>query len=108
MPRCRREPNGGMEWHGYSLVGVAGFMMIHSNRSSPFGRKCGFDLIVEDMMHPSALRMPKSLIFVWLFVAFCDSCTAEAFLTLGGPRSGTQFHAHGPAFLLLAAGKKRS
>lgn len=32
---------------------------------------------------------------------------AKAFLTLGGPRSGTQFHAHGPAFLLLAAGKKR-
>lgn len=32
----------------------------------------------------------------------------EAFLTLGGPRSGTQFHAHGPAFLLLAAGKKRN
>lgn len=31
----------------------------------------------------------------------------EAFLTLGGRHSGTQFHAHGPAFLLLAKGKKR-
>eukprot|EP00913_Durusdinium_trenchii_P009572 g8993.t1 len=32
---------------------------------------------------------------------------AKAFLTLGGPLSGTQFHSHGPAFLLLASGKKR-
>ncbi|CAJ1381510.1 unnamed protein product [Effrenium voratum] len=32
---------------------------------------------------------------------------AVAFLTLGGPLSGTQFHAHGTAFLLLVAGKKR-
>ena len=32
---------------------------------------------------------------------------AKAFLTLGGRHSGTQFHAHGPAFLLLAKGKKR-
>ena len=100
-------PKGTKRGHGYSLIGVAGFVMIHSNRSSPFGRKCRFDLIVEDMMHPSALRMPKSLIFCGVLWPR-DSCTAEAFLTLGGPRSGTQFHAHGPAFLLLAAGKKRS
>ena len=31
----------------------------------------------------------------------------EAFLTLGGRLAGTQFHSHGPAFLLLAAGQKR-
>lgn len=28
-------------------------------------------------------------------------------LTLGGPQAGTQFHVHGPAFLLLLAGRKR-
>ena len=40
---------------------------------------------------------------------FAHGCWAQvkAFLTLGGRQAGTQFHAHGPAFLLLAAGKKR-
>eukprot|EP00420_Gonyaulax_spinifera_P014126 CAMPEP_0197913136 /NCGR_PEP_ID=MMETSP1439-20131203/76112_1 /TAXON_ID=66791 /ORGANISM="Gonyaulax spinifera, Strain CCMP409" /LENGTH=282 /DNA_ID=CAMNT_0043534969 /DNA_START=81 /DNA_END=925 /DNA_ORIENTATION=- len=31
----------------------------------------------------------------------------DQLLTMGGPRSGTQFHAHGSAFLTLLAGRKR-
>ncbi|OLQ08303.1 JmjC domain-containing protein 8 [Symbiodinium microadriaticum] len=33
--------------------------------------------------------------------------SADKFLTMGGPLAGTQFHSHGPAFLLLASGTKR-
>lgn len=50
---------------------------------------------------------PSSPIFLPT-IAASDQPRSQAFLTLGGPLSGTQFHSHGPAFLLLASGKKRA
>eukprot|EP00406_Dinophysis_acuminata_P006047 CAMPEP_0179220534 /NCGR_PEP_ID=MMETSP0797-20121207/5674_1 /TAXON_ID=47934 /ORGANISM="Dinophysis acuminata, Strain DAEP01" /LENGTH=448 /DNA_ID=CAMNT_0020927187 /DNA_START=32 /DNA_END=1378 /DNA_ORIENTATION=- len=44
-----------------------------------------------------AARIPKSL----------QMSDSSQLLTVGGPRSGTQFHSHGIAFLTLLAGRKR-
>ena len=95
---------------------ISSFTMSRPRSWHRFRRlSCSFSAVLWEVFKGVTIRATRR-------VLYSDDCwgagffgskewlkmdSADKFLTMGGPLAGTQFHSHGPAFLLLASGKKR-